>query len=149
MSVTKKDLEQLVRVLNNRLGRPQYGWDRVGNRNVAHVGAFTLDGGYGTWALREVIEAGGAEQEHGPRMSKSDLARYIRAILIGIDLAEVNIRSAAPHLDGLPGWGETPDQDGPHGRTSPAAQERMAEAYRAAGYEDMDPLEQRLMDGDR
>lgn len=101
---TRAELDQLVTILNNRLGRPQYGWDRVGDKNVAHVGALTLDGAYGGWRLHEVLSASGAVREVGPRMTKSATADYLRAILAGIEFAEANVAG----VRGLPRW----DQQG-------------------------------------
>ena len=96
---TRAELDQLVVILNNRLGRPQYGWRRVGDKNVAHVGALTLDGAYGGWRLHEVVNTSGGVREIGPRMPKRAMADYIRAILAGVDFAEANLRPGD-----LPAW---------------------------------------------
>jgi hypothetical protein len=90
---TRSELDQLVVILNNRLGRPQYAWNRIGTRNVCTVGALTLDGAYGGWRLHEVVNDGGGVREIGPRMSKSAMAEYIRAMLEGVDLARQAVRS--------------------------------------------------------
>lgn len=99
---TRAELDQLIVILNNRLGRPQYGWDRVGDKNVCQVGALTLDGAYGGWRLHEVLSAGGGVREVGPRLTKSAMADYLRAILAGIDFAEANVAG----VRGLPRWDE-------------------------------------------
>ena len=99
---TTAELEQLVKMLNDRLGRPQYGWDRIGDRNVAHVGALHLDISYGQPRLHEVVNAGGGVREIGPRLPRGQMADYLRAILAGIDFAEANIGG----YGSLPGWSE-------------------------------------------
>lgn len=96
--VTKADLEALVRVLNNRLGRP-VEWGKPGNLYVQE--------GYGNGPrLYEQLGLARGTREVSPRLPRGQMAQYIRAMLVGIDFAEVNLRTAAPHLDGLPGWGE-------------------------------------------
>lgn len=102
---TSKDLDQLVRIINERLGRPQYGWDRVSGKNVAHVGALTLDVSYGQPRLNEVLDAGGAEREIGPRLPRGQMETQLRAILYGIDLAEANVGG----YGSLPSW-QSPGQ---------------------------------------
>jgi hypothetical protein len=97
--VTKAELEQLVVVLNNRLGRP-VTWGQGG-----HIYAGWA---YGSPRLSEQLPSGG-ERELSPRLPTGQLAAHVRAMLIGIDLAEANIRTAAPQLNGLPGYGERPD----------------------------------------
>lgn len=132
MRTTKAELDGLVRVLNNRLGRPQYDWSRSpAGQNVCRVGALTLDRSYGGNRLHEVVNSSGGVREVGPRLSAGPMADYLRAMLNGIDLAETNVRQAVPQLDGLPGWTDRPTD------------------YRAAGYDGMEPLVQRQMDGDR
>lgn len=105
---TQADLNQLVVVLNNRLGRPQYGWtyNPVNKQNVASVGALALDGAYGGWKLVEVLSASGALREVSPRLGKADLELYLRALLTGIEYAEVNLPGEA-----LPSWGPYQAED--------------------------------------
>lgn len=86
--VSKTDLQQTVNVLANRLGRPERG-----------QGALVLNGAYGGWRLHEVVENTG-ERDLSPRLPKSELARFIRAMLIGIDLAEQNVGE----YYSLPSW---------------------------------------------
>ncbi len=113
MTTTKVDLDQLVQVLNNRLGRPHYEWYRSpAGPNVCRVGALTLDWSYGRPRLHQVVNSSGGVSEIGPRLAKPQMAVQLRAILIGIDFAETNLRTAAPELDGLPGWGEFPSHIG-------------------------------------
>lgn len=100
------DLDQLVTIINNRLGRPQYGWDRVGDKNVAHVGALSLDGAYGGWRLHETLSAGGGAQEIGPRLTKSQMKAQLHAILYGIELAESNFSDRV-----LPRWDHNPREE--------------------------------------
>lgn len=100
MATTKNELEQLVVVLNNRLGRPQYGWDRVGDKNVAHVGALYLDVSYGQPRLHEVLSGSGAVREVGPRLPRGQMADQLRAILHGIEFAEANVGG----YGSLPRW---------------------------------------------
>lgn len=99
---TKADLEQLMAVLNNRLGRPTE-WGKPGNLHLQEA--------YGN-GPRMYENLGEGTREIGPRMRRGLMADYIRGMLIGIDFAETNVRSAAPNLGGLPGWGETPDLPG-------------------------------------
>jgi hypothetical protein len=89
-TTTKAELDSLVTILNNRLGRPQYGWDRVNGKNVAHVGALHLDISYGQPRLHEVLDAGGGAREVSPRLPRGQMAQYIRAMLTGIEYAETN-----------------------------------------------------------
>lgn len=84
---TRSELDSLIKILNRRLDRPEYGWERQGTRNVANVGAFTLDRSYGGNRLQEVITDGGALREYGPRLPAGPMADYLRAMLEGIDLA--------------------------------------------------------------
>jgi hypothetical protein len=88
---SRAELESLVRMLNDRLGRPEYGWDRVGDRNVAHVGALTLDISYGQPRLHEVLDSGGGVNEVGPRLPAGQMALFLRAMLHGVDFAEANL----------------------------------------------------------
>lgn len=99
---TKKELDQLVVVLNKRLGRPQPGWhyNPIGKNNVANVGALELDGAYGGWRLMEVLSVGGALHEVSPRLSKPDMELYLRAMITGIEYAEENVPGRE-----LPSWG--------------------------------------------
>jgi hypothetical protein len=85
---TKAELDQLVVILNRRLGRPDYEWTRVGDRNIASVGALTLDRSYGGNRLHEVVNDGGGVREIGPRLPAGQMADYLRAMLEGIALAE-------------------------------------------------------------
>ena len=110
---TKAELDQLVTVLNERLGRPQYGWYRFGDKNHCRVGAFTLDVSYGQPRLQEVVNDGGRVREIGPRQPRGQMAQYIRAMIHGIDYAETNIGG----YDSLPRWDEgRPSQPTPQDR---------------------------------
>ncbi len=104
MTTTKADIDLLVLVLNNRLGRPHYGWDHTPDGIACKVGALLLDQSYGGQRLHEVVNSSGGVREVSPRLPKSRMAEFLRAMLIGIDFAETNLRTAAPELDGLPGW---------------------------------------------
>lgn len=92
---TTRELQSLVKMINERLGRPEYGWYRVGQepdaRNVARVGALTLDISYGQPRLQEVVSGTGAVREVGPRLPRGQMADQLRAILAGIDFAEANL----------------------------------------------------------
>lgn len=101
---SRAELESLVRMINDRLGRPQYGWDRVGKQNVAHVGALHLDVSYGQPRLHEVLDAGGGAREVGPRLPAGQMALQLRAILHGIELAESSIGG----YGSLPRWDKAP-----------------------------------------
>lgn len=97
---TRKDLDQLVTILNNRLGRPEYGWYQFGGKNHCRVGALTLDISYGQPRLQEVVNDGGGVREIGPRLPSGQMETQLRAILEGIELAEANLGGYGK----LPGW---------------------------------------------
>ncbi len=100
---TKAELDQLVRMINKRLGRPEYDWYRSpAGPNVCRVGALTLDRSYGGNRLHEVVNSGGGVREIGPRLSAGPMANYLHAILAGIDFAEAN----------LGGYGQLPVWEG-------------------------------------
>ena len=92
MAVTKTDLEQLVKVLNDRLGRPQE-WGRPGNLHIQSDST----------GSRLYENLGQGTREVSPRGSRGELAAFIRAMLIGIDFAEANLGTG---YFTLPGWGE-------------------------------------------
>jgi hypothetical protein len=99
---TKAELDQLVTVLNQRLGRPEYGWYRFGGKNHCRVGAFTLDISYGQPRLQEVLSEGGGVRDVGPRLPRGQMAVQLRAMLAGIDYAETNVGG----YGSLPRWDE-------------------------------------------
>lgn len=95
--VTKADLEQLVKVLNNRLGRPTE-WGKPGNLHLQEAY------GNGPRLYENLGDAGGV-REVSPRLPRGQMAQYIRAMLVGIDFAETNLGTG---YYTLPGWGERP-----------------------------------------
>lgn len=97
--VSKAELDSLVNVLNRRLGRPMV---------TGRVGNLFLQSAYGNGPrLYEQLDIG--VREASPRLQAGKMAEYLRAMLTGIELAEVNIKTAAPELNGLPGFVEQPD----------------------------------------
>src|SRR5574338_57931 len=94
MAVTKADLDQSVKVLNDRLGRPQeYG--RPGNLHIQSDST----------GSRLFENLGQGTREVSPRLSRGELAAFIRAMLIGIDFAEVNLGTG---YYTLPSWSDRP-----------------------------------------
>lgn len=105
MRTTMAELEQLVRILNERLGRPQYGWYTAPNgQNTSRVGALYLEVSYGQPRLAEVVNASGGVAEHSPRLTKAGMADWLRAMIKGIEFAEINVVQADKSWVGLPGW---------------------------------------------
>ncbi len=97
---TKAELDSLVRMINKRLGRPEYGWYQFAGGNHCRVGALTLDRSYGGVRLNEVVNDGGGIREVGPRLSSGPMADNLHAILAGIDFAEANLGGYGT----LPAW---------------------------------------------
>ncbi len=88
--ITSKHLEQLCRVLNNRVnGNNDPLWRRVASENVATIGAFYIDGAYGGVALYRIVTDGGGVTDifRSGHMPKRDLYARMTALLDGIDLA--------------------------------------------------------------
>lgn len=98
---TRAELEQLVKNLNNRLGRPEYGWYTAPNgENVCRVGAMYLDISYGKPRLQEVVHASGGAREIGPRLPSGQMELQLQSMLYGVELAEANLGGYAT----LPRW---------------------------------------------
>jgi hypothetical protein len=88
--ITRKDLEQAVRVLNRLAGQPESdtGWvpdDTRPNGSRAIIGQYVLSGAYGGWRLEQIISEGGG----------------IKAITQGFEPARVTYGLIVAYTDGM------------------------------------------------
>jgi len=92
--ITQKDLEQMVRRINETLGRPleTYTKDEDTGRYKANIGNFHLSGAYGGVALEEMeSESGGVRRvSTGGYGTKRELYRWMDAYLRGIEQSREN-----------------------------------------------------------
>ena len=59
MRTTRKQLEVQLERTSKALGVPVNKWERIGERNVATVGALTLDKCYQGWQIQQIMNEGG------------------------------------------------------------------------------------------
>lgn len=83
--ITRKDLERAVKALNEQTGHAVDAWRRVGDRNIANVGTYVVDGAYGGWKVCQIVSESGGEKEitSGYRPARETLAQ-LRAFSDGI-----------------------------------------------------------------
>lgn len=98
--ITNAALDQLCVILNKQTGAntepwtrdevPQGSSKRVGDLH-ANIGTFYIDGAYGGVALYRMVTDGGGVTDvlSCGHTTKRDLYNRIRALMIGIDLAQV------------------------------------------------------------
>ena len=89
MRTSRKCLESLVSTINGLTGAQVTEWrtilDHGISRNVAPVGAYTLDHAYGGYSLHRYVNEGGAVDaviDH--RVGAGEMERLLRAFLAGI-----------------------------------------------------------------
>ena len=90
--VSKKDLEQAVRVINTLLGTPQEPYSRDKDFNlVKHQGCYYLDGAYGGYQLEQISGDGARgiipENHHVP---KKDLMMMLEGFIAGLETKGAN-----------------------------------------------------------
>ena len=81
---TIKTLRQMVDNLNVLTGNPVKIWTRIGDKNVAHVGAFVLDAAYSGYRLSQIVSDGGGERDLTPRLPAGQCANAIMAFERGL-----------------------------------------------------------------
>lgn len=87
--VTRREhIEQLVGRINELSGRDPVVWKRIGKRNVASVGSYTVDHAYGGYRLEEIVnESGGVDCPFGHgRYSYGQFVDHLRTILTGMKI---------------------------------------------------------------
>lgn len=91
--MNRKDLEQMVKVLNIRMNRPTEVYTMKDGKYTANYGCFHIEGAYGGVRLSETVN-GSAVKTHTGYLPKKDLARFIQGMLATLDAqqrAEVKI----------------------------------------------------------
>ena len=63
MRITQKTLESRVEAYNVTLGFTGKLWNRVGKRNVATVGMYTVDAAYGGYKVALISNDGGGQSD--------------------------------------------------------------------------------------
>jgi len=89
--ITVTTLRAVCDTLNRRAGFPEGTklWRRVGDRNVATIGMYYIDGAYGGWALHKMHnESGGISDpfSHG-HMPARELYQLMWAYMEGLEEA--------------------------------------------------------------
>lgn len=89
--ISIKLLQAQVDRLNRMTGNPLEPWIRQGDRNVAQVGNYHLDGAYGGYALEQMSnESGGVSDVfRSGHLSKRELFSRIDAFMTGIETAKL------------------------------------------------------------
>ena len=82
--ITFKTLRAMVDQLNEATGNPVNVWRRVGDRNVAHIGAYVLDANIGGYQLCRITNESGGETVITPRALAARCADLIRAYRAGL-----------------------------------------------------------------
>ena len=90
--VTMKDLEQLVKILNKRMNRPEVAYIKGDDgKLITQAGHFMVDGAYGGYRIEEMYEGGGVTVPFGhARKTKRELYDQLSTILDTIDMMEVH-----------------------------------------------------------
>lgn len=86
--VTMKQLEAVVRRINEACATPAKPYERVGDRFVPQAKCYHLSGAYGGYALHQMCDTGsGVRDLFGGHMPKRELYELMHAFLRGIEAA--------------------------------------------------------------
>lgn len=85
--ITAKNLTNLIAHLNKMTGNPEHPYVKVGEKHVAQIGNYHLDGAYGGWALHQMVNDGGAIRDvlHTGHVPARELYNLIHAYLRGLE----------------------------------------------------------------
>ena len=88
MATTRKELDRLVELINEKTGSPKTSWERLENGTLkAKVDNFHISGAYGGVCLHRMVTDGGGVMSYfgGGFVSKRELADKMRAFLDGLN----------------------------------------------------------------
>ena len=77
MRTTKKQLEAQLERTSKALGVPVNKWERIGDRNVAKVGALALDKCYQGWQIQRIQNEGGGVSVLGGHYTLTAFECYV------------------------------------------------------------------------
>lgn len=93
--VTITTLRAVCNTLNRRAGFPDGTklWQRIGDKNVATIGMYYIDGAYGGWALHKIHNEGGGISDpfRNGHMSARELYNLMWAYMEGLADAEKTV----------------------------------------------------------
>ena len=85
--ITMRDLDGVVKRLNQITRSPLTPWEHVNGQNVANIGNYHLDGAYGGWKLERMVNEHGGVTDvlYSGYESKRELYGMIHAYIRGIE----------------------------------------------------------------
>lgn len=86
MRINERDLDAVMKRINEITGSPTEAYTRTESGYKANVGCYTLSGAYGGWQLQRIMnESGGVENVLGAGyLPKRELYGMMQAFLKGI-----------------------------------------------------------------